>query len=115
MTVCFCVWLLPLGAFIKGSMEKIACNGQRAFHMCTHMMNGNDASENAPSKVTTFNQSPQQNTAKSSASVGIDFLLLDLAHRFQDKTDFFYLLIPYFYSQSYYPSIDYPPEILSFI
>jgi hypothetical protein len=114
MTVCFFVWLLPLGAFIKGSMEKIACNGQRAFHMCTHMMNGNDALGSTPSKVTTFNPSPQKNTAKSQASAGIDFLLLDLAHRFQDKTDFFYLWTPHFYPQSYYPPIDYPPEILSF-
>ncbi|HTL70136.1 MAG TPA: hypothetical protein VL404_02475 [Candidatus Eisenbacteria bacterium] len=30
-------WVLPLGAFIKPSMEKIACGGHRAFHMCCSM------------------------------------------------------------------------------
>jgi hypothetical protein len=109
--VCFITWLLPLGAFIKGSMEKMVCNGKRAVHMCTHMMNGNDVLKNTPSKVTAFNQYPQHNTSKSSASAGIDFLLLDLAYRFQDKKQFYDSLISHFYLPSYFPSIDHPPKI----
>jgi hypothetical protein len=33
----FFIWILPLGSYIKPSQEKIACNGQRAICMCSHM------------------------------------------------------------------------------
>lgn len=33
----FLIWILPLGIFIAPSKEKIGCNGQRAFCMCSHM------------------------------------------------------------------------------
>ncbi len=33
----FILWLLPLGIFIKPSQEKLACDGQRAVCLCTHV------------------------------------------------------------------------------
>jgi len=32
--VSFIFWILPLGVFIKPSLEKLACDGQRAMCMC---------------------------------------------------------------------------------
>ena len=34
----FFIWILPLGVFIKPSQEKLACDGQRAFCMCHHLL-----------------------------------------------------------------------------
>ena len=34
----FFIWILPVGIFIKPSQEKIACNGQRAICLCSHLM-----------------------------------------------------------------------------
>ncbi len=34
----FLIWILPLGIFIKPSQEKLACNGQRAICLCSHLM-----------------------------------------------------------------------------
>jgi hypothetical protein len=34
----FILWILPLGYFIKPSMEKLACDGQRAMCMCRCML-----------------------------------------------------------------------------
>jgi hypothetical protein len=36
--VCFFVWLLPLGVFIKPSHEQTACGGQRAICLCSHSL-----------------------------------------------------------------------------
>jgi len=35
--ILFFVWILPLGAFIKPSDEKKACNGKRAICLCSHL------------------------------------------------------------------------------
>ncbi len=34
----FFIWILPLGFFIKPSQEKVACNGQRAICLCSHLV-----------------------------------------------------------------------------
>jgi hypothetical protein len=34
----FFIWILPLGIFIKPSQEKMACNGQRAICLCSHLV-----------------------------------------------------------------------------
>jgi len=36
LSFCFFVWVLPLGFFISPSKQKLACDGQRAFCMCSH-------------------------------------------------------------------------------
>ncbi len=39
------LWLMPLGAFIKPSQEKTACDGKRAFHMCSMMAQTSEKSD----------------------------------------------------------------------
>lgn len=39
----FLLWLLPLGVFIKPSMQKLVCNGQRAICQCSHLAGKNDS------------------------------------------------------------------------
>lgn len=34
----FFIWILPLGIFIKPAQEKIACDGQRAICLCSHLV-----------------------------------------------------------------------------
>ncbi len=34
----FFIWILPLGIFIKPSQEKVACDGQRAICLCSHLI-----------------------------------------------------------------------------
>ncbi len=34
LLVCFVLWVLPLGFYIKPSLQKLACDGQRAICMC---------------------------------------------------------------------------------
>ena len=38
LLISFILWILPLGVFIKPSLEKLACDGQRAMCMCRVMM-----------------------------------------------------------------------------
>jgi len=68
------LWLLPLGAFIKPSQERIACDGKRPFHMC-QMMAGK-AERPTTSKIAISNNSSTGHEAKSSASGGDDLILL---------------------------------------
>jgi hypothetical protein len=37
LLLCFILWILPLGFFIKPAMQKLACDGQRAMCMCYAM------------------------------------------------------------------------------
>ena len=69
------MWLMPLGAFIRPSQEKTACDGQRPFHMCS--MAGKIRADDAgfSSKVNFTNASGVNAGAKYSASQGNDFLL----------------------------------------
>jgi hypothetical protein len=77
--VCLCLWLMPLGAFIKPAQEKLACGGKRAFHMCCAM------SGKAPAKAAgTGLSAPGSQTdrgAKASASGSDDFLPLEMRVR----------------------------------
>jgi hypothetical protein len=34
LIISFILWILPLGVFIRSSLEKFACDGQRAICMC---------------------------------------------------------------------------------
>ena len=72
-TICLAVWIMPLGAFIKPSQEKIACDGQRPFHMC-RMMSGKVRPDNEfSSKISFSNASNVNAQAKSAASAGTHF------------------------------------------
>ncbi len=71
------LWLLPLGAFIKPSQEKIACDGQRPFHMCCMMSGKIRPAETGSSKVSISNSAGVNNTSKSTGSGGDEFLLVD--------------------------------------
>ena len=102
----FCLWMLPLGAFIKPSQEKTACDGKRAFHMCS-MMSGKirPASSGRVALAAASHFGPG---AKSSAAGGDDFLPVSKnfvhasACRMQTASSFF---SPYLYS----PAPQYPP------
>lgn len=65
LSITVLAWILPLGYFIKPSQEKIACDGQRAFHMCT-MNLVKPASEAADSRVKFTNPGTTTEKAKDS-------------------------------------------------
>jgi hypothetical protein len=71
---CVFVWLLPLGAFIKPTQEKKACDGRRAFHMCS-MMSGKTSAEPSSEKVSISNSSGFNENAQSQGSGGNEFLI----------------------------------------
>jgi len=102
-------WLLPLGVFIKPSQEKAACNGQRAFHMCTSMMGMKNA--DSPSKLTLLKDTSNNPSPKSSASGNIHLWLFNaLKISFGQKSirfDFENCLKP----QICASAIDHPPMI----
>ena len=72
-TVCLFSWLLPLGAFIKPSQEKTACDGQRPFHMCSMPAGKAMPDRGFSSKIGFSDASDVNARAKSSASAGNDF------------------------------------------
>ena len=67
LTILFFIWILPLGVFIKPFQEKLACDGQRAICMCSHLM-AKQAVQNdgkAFSKVGGGAQSEKDNSFSS--------------------------------------------------
>ena len=48
----FFLWLLPLGVFIKPSLEKIACDGQRAVCLCHAQIDKAHSNNSAKSALT---------------------------------------------------------------
>ncbi len=78
VTLCLVFWLMPLGAFIKPSQEKTACDGKRAFHMCSMMSGGETAgaAKSYDGMVKMSNASGVEKTSKTSVSSGGDDLLL---------------------------------------
>lgn len=100
LSVALSAWLLPLGAFIKPSQEKIACGGNRAMHMCS--MNDPARVNTDTSDKVTFSSAGAERTQKPPASDDGLFLsagngldaALDTASMGSDNHPFsFYLLI----------------------
>ncbi len=111
ITLCIFIWFLPLGAFIKPSQEKVACDGQRAFHMCTCSPKTVKTSSQT-SKVTTFNHSTSEPLSKTSSFGGTDILLAktrnNLFFNTTSSINTFYFKLK---SQPFFRSIDHPPKI----
>lgn len=71
---CVFLWILPLGAFIRPSQEKTACDGKRAFHMCSMGFFSNEQKEPTSQKISFTSGSGVEKTNKSaSGSGGNDF------------------------------------------
>ncbi len=67
-----CVWLIPLGAFIKPDQEESACGGRRAVHMCAYSLVQEDTKETRPG-ITISNSSGSSQVSKAGASGGNDY------------------------------------------
>ncbi len=107
-TACFILWILPLGAFIKPSQEKMACDGKRAFHMCSMSMG--KVNPEPSSKVTFNNANGSEQGPKSSASGGDDFVSVSRGRSLLGDNSRYYdfsLLFAYSYFRD---SIDPPPK-----
>lgn len=79
----FLIWILPLGAFIAPSQEKLACRGQRAICLCTHVA--------AKGKAKTWTKSSSGTHKEEGGSSGGHNFLLITPEPLQDKnaTHFF--------------------------
>ena len=107
-TTCFVLWILPLGAFIKPSQEKIACDGKRAFHMCSMSMG--KVNPEPSSKVTFTNTNSSEQGPKSSASGGDDFVAVSQG-RSSLESNFRHYDFSLLFAYSYFrDSIDPPPK-----
>lgn len=73
IAVLFCVWIIPLGAFIKPKDEKKACNGRRAICLCTHLVKKQMAK--MAGKQFLINGGGVNKEQSSSPSFGPDFFL----------------------------------------
>ena len=78
------LWVLPLGAFIQPSQEKMACGGNRAFHMCSCATDGAQAKKDpGPQKISFTSASGMEKTNKADmSSGGNDFLSADMKDKF---------------------------------
>ncbi len=108
------LWILPLGSFIKPSQEKMACGGNRAFHMCSMKM-GKAPLQESSSKISFSNASDMGNMAKSGmGSSGTDFILTqEILSRETDnikRPDFCPMLVDSYF----HGSIDPPPKTYFF-
>lgn len=66
--VCVFAWIMPLGAFIKPSQEKTACDGRRAFHMCSMVKVGaSSAVKPSEGRVTLSSAAAIDKLPKASA------------------------------------------------
>ncbi len=63
--MCFILWILPLGFFIKPAQEKTACGGQRAVCMCSH-----DYAKADTKPINGFQFKAQSNSSKETAPFG---------------------------------------------
>jgi hypothetical protein len=102
---------MPLGVFIKPSQEKMACDGKRAFHMCS-MMTPEAAAHAAKSNRISFTSqaSGLEKHAKAQGAGGDEFLA---AHRplFHAPASVFWPQESFVSPQSaYYSSLYRPPQ-----
>ncbi len=112
---CFCLWILPLGVFIKPSQEGTACGGKRAFHMCSMEM-GKARPTESSQKISFTNASGSGQQGKSSTGTsGDDFVIVNQGRSsLEDNLRHydFSLLFAYSYFRD---SIDPPPKALPLI
>ena len=71
----FSIWILPLGVFIQPSKEKLACDGQRAICLCSHLI-AKSADNLGQSSIKSFSSSHKEEG--SSGSAGHYFLTATL-------------------------------------
>jgi hypothetical protein len=97
------IWILPLGAFIGSSQEKKACDGRRAFHMCS--MGAFKIRKDAQSgRISFTNASNADKTNKSaSSSGGNDFTNSHVPAKVQNKASRFFKLDLIFSKQLFFP------------
>jgi len=96
--VCLFTWLMPLGAFIRPSQEKVACDGCRAFHMCFGLVKIDPAG--LTQKVSFTSASGfEKNHQPSSSGGGDDLLLTEPPHKIltKDSRFIFSTEIPHFF------------------
>lgn len=112
---CFCLWILPLGAFIKPSQEGTACGGKRAFHMCSMEM-GKARPPESSQKISFTNASGFGHQGKSSASTsGDDFVAVSRGRSsLEDSFRHYDFLLLFAYS-FFRDSIDPPPKVLPLV
>ncbi len=86
LIVCFIFWIIPLGAFIKPAQEELACNGQRAICLCSHLLAKTAHTSNQKVFV-----SPTAHKEVSSFGSSHDFLIP--ATNSKDQTGLSYLFL----------------------
>ena len=74
VTICFALWIIPLGAFIKLSQEEQVCNGRRAICLCSIHFAKHKTSGGQKFIITN----PDANKEAQSGGAGYDFLAFDV-------------------------------------
>jgi hypothetical protein len=113
--LCFFLWILPLGAFIKPSQEDTACGGKRAFHMCMCSMGmGKIRPSESTQKISFANASDFGHQGKSSAGASGDDFLLDIVNRDQKSLASKHFLTAFHRTSQTYPRpVFHPPTAFS--
>lgn len=108
--VLFFLWILPLGFVIKPAFEKIACDGQRALCMCSHLTM-KQTGANPGKTCFQANTGAQQAEPKKSGGTGSFFLLAQTTAHVINKFCSHLQNTPTLYSFRLTPRIEHIPKI----
>ena len=105
----FFVWILPLGAFIKPSQEKTACDGQRAICMCSHL--AAPKSSSASGRMIYKSSGGETQKEHSGGGSSNQFLLTQNRPQINKQASFYYHQQVPLYSLLLIQSIEHIPKI----
>ncbi len=107
--LCFFIWILPLGAFIRVTDEQEVCGGQRAICLCSHHLAKNKSSSHG--KVVIVNPGGVNKEAGSAGGPGHDFLLENRKDIANSSISNYFEKIPNLYNLLISKSIDHVPKV----
>ena len=105
----FLIWILPLGIFFKPSQEQIACNGQRAICLCSHLMAKQEA-KNVGKTIYKGSGSSQKEQNGSGGSSN-QFLLTQKKNQSNNQISLYHRQQSILYSLLVVRSIDHVPKV----
>ena len=112
LAITFASWVMPLGVFIKPKDEKMACDGQRAFHMCS-MMQKEAASKVSSPTVSIMNASGQEQGPRSQSSGGDNIVLNQALLAEQEQVTWFMVSDHPITTLFIIKPLEHPPQVAS--
>ena len=106
----FFIWILPLGIFIKPSLEKLACNGQRAICLCSHLM-PKQAAKNASKAIYKGSGGAEQKEHSGPDGSSHHFLFAQKKNQINRQLSLYRRQQSFLYSSLVIRSIEHVPKV----